>query len=127
MLVICIVKCEFPSSDTLPVASPGPPIALSTNLTYAATLNQNLRIAGGSPLGLVADIWTGAVGPQRAHAVQVAEAGKTLSGIKSSEHPWTAAEIAGRILAPGASNSDVPLPDPDLLEKFSEKPMRTVP
>jgi hypothetical protein len=96
-------------------------IASSASLTYAATLNQNLRIAGGSPLGLVADIWTGPVGPQRAREVQVAQAGKTLPGIKSSEPPETAAEIVGRMLAPGASNPDVPLPHPDLSEKFSEK------
>lgn len=96
-------------------------IALSANLTYAATLNQNLRIPGSSPLGLVADMRAGSVGSQRAGALQVAQAGRTLPGTKSSERPETAAEIVGRMLAPGASNPDVPLPHPDLSEKFSER------
>jgi hypothetical protein len=59
--------------------------ALSAKLSYAAILNQNVRIPGGSPLGLVADIGAGSVGPQRARAVRVAPAGRTLPGIKSSE------------------------------------------
>ena len=96
-------------------------VALSVYLTYAAILNQNLRMPGGSPLGLVADIGADSVEPKRAGAVQVAQAGKTLPGIKSSESQETAAEIVGRMLAPGASNPDVPLPHPDLSEKFSDR------
>lgn len=96
-------------------------IALSAHLTYPATLNQNLRIPGGSPLGLVADIGAGSVGPRSAGAVQVAQTGKSLPGIKSPEPPETAAEIVGRMLASGASNPDVPLPHPDLSEKLSDK------
>jgi len=96
-------------------------IALSVNLTYAATLNQNLHIPGGSPLGLVADIRAGSVGPQHPDAVQVAQAGKTLPEIKPAGPPPTAAEIVSKMLAPGASNPDVPLPHPDLSEKFSDR------
>lgn len=95
--------------------------ALSVNLTYAATLNQNLRIPGGLPLALVADTGTVMRGPQRTGAVQVAEASKPLPGIKPAGTPPTAAEIVGRMLAPGASNPDVPLPHPDLSETFSDK------
>ena len=96
-------------------------VALSANLTYAATLNQNLRIPAGSPLGLVADIGAVLRGPKRMGAIQVAEASKPLPGIKPAGPPPTAAEIVGKMLAPGASNPDVPLPHPDLSEKFSDK------
>lgn len=94
--------------------------ALSVNLTYAATLNQNLRNPGGSPLALVADIGAVLRGPQRTGAMQVVEATKPLPGIKPAGPPPTAAEIVGRMLAPGASNPDVPLPHPDLSETFSD-------
>lgn len=96
-------------------------VALSANLTYAVTLNQNLRISGGSSLGLVADIGADWRGPQRAGVVRVAQAGKTLPGIKPSEPTETGAEIVGRMLAPGASNPDVPLPHPDLSEKSFDR------
>jgi hypothetical protein len=51
--------------------------------------------------------------------VLTAEAKKPLPGIKPAEPPATAAEIVGKLLAPGASNPDVPLPHPDLSEKYS--------
>lgn len=96
-------------------------VALSANLTYAAILNQNLRMPRGLPLAVVADNGAGSEGRPRSGATQIAQAGKSLPGIKSSGPPETAAEIVGRMLAPGASNPDVPLPHPDLSEKFSDR------
>lgn len=95
-------------------------VALSANLTYAAILNQNLRIPGRAPLALVADVGAGSGAPQRPGAVRVAQAGK-LPGTEAPAPPETAAEIVGRMLAPGASNPDVPLPHPDLSEKFTDR------
>jgi len=57
--------------------------------------------------------------PAPPHPVVMAEARKPLAGIKAPEPPATAAEIVGRLLAPGASNPDVPLPHPDLAEQPS--------
>ena len=56
-----------------------------------------------------------------------AEAKKPLPGIKPAGPPATAAEIVGKLLAPGASNPDVPLPHPDLSEEFSDKSGRAAP
>ncbi len=52
----------------------------------------------------------------------VADVKKPLPGIKAPESPATAAEIVGKLLAPGVSNPDVPLPHPDLSERFSARP-----
>jgi hypothetical protein len=94
---------------------------LSADLAYASTLNQSLRIAREAPQWLVADTASAAATVRTVRAVQIAEAKKPFPGIKSPEASATAAEIVGRMLAPGASNPDVPLPHPDLSEKFSER------
>ncbi len=96
-------------------------VALAAGVVYAATLNQSLRIAPEAPLWLVADGAATAPATGRLRAAQVAEAGKRLPSVGSSETPATAAEIVGRMLAPGPSNPDVPLPHPDLSEKFSDR------
>lgn len=95
--------------------------ALSVSFTYAATLNQNLRSGFEGPPSLVA--MPDAVLPPvlRSRPLLTAEAKKPLPGIKPAETPATAAEIVGKLLAPGASNPDVPLPHPDLSEKYSDK------
>lgn len=94
---------------------------LAAGVAYAATLNQSLRIAPEAPLWLVADTVGAAATAGRLRTVQVAEAGRRLPAVGSSETPATAAEIVGRMLAPGPSNPDVPLPHPDLSEKFSDR------
>jgi hypothetical protein len=95
--------------------------ALSASLTYAATLNQNLQTRPEAPPSLVAPFGTVSPPPARSRPVLTAEAKKPLPGIKSAEPPATAAEIVGKLLAPGASNPDVPLPHPDLSEKYSSR------
>lgn len=94
---------------------------LSANLTCAATLNQNLRISLQPPQWLVADTAKVAATAGTLRGVQIAEVRKPLPGIKSSEPPATAAEIVGKMLAPGASNPNVPLPHSDLSEEFSAR------
>jgi len=59
--------------------------------------------------------------PAQAQPVLIAEAKKPLPAVKGSEPPATAAEIVGKLLAPGASNPYVPLPHPDLSEQFSAR------
>ena len=95
--------------------------ALLANLTYAETLNQNLRIVLEAPQPLVAGNWSGTTATERSRPVQIAQAKKPLPGIKPPDPPATAAEIVGKMLAPGASNPDVPLPHPDLAEKFADR------
>lgn len=95
--------------------------ALLANLTYAETLNQNLRIALEAPPLLVSDPPGAAAAAGRTRPVQIAQTKKPLPGIKPAEAQPTAAEIVGKMLAPGASNPDVPLPHPDLAEKFADK------
>lgn len=95
--------------------------ALSASLTCAATLNQNLQIDPDRPQLLVAPSGAVSTPTARSHGVLMAEAKKPLPGIKPAEQPATAAEIVGKMLAPGASNPDVPLPHPDLSEKFSDR------
>lgn len=96
-------------------------VALSAGFTYAATLNQNLRSAPEGPPLLVVDVRGGIPATGRPVPVRIAQAKKPLPGIKPAEPPATAAEIVGKMLAPGASNPDVPLPHPDLAEKFSNR------
>ena len=90
---------------------------LSTNFTCAATLNENLRIAESPPLGIVASGSADSAGRHRSVEGQFDQAGRPQAGRKSPEPPKTAAEIVGSMLAPGASNPDVPLPHPDLSER----------
>jgi hypothetical protein len=94
---------------------------LLANLTYAETLNQNLQIAPQAPQPLVVGKDGGMTPAERPRPVQIAQAKKPLPGIKPAEPPATAAEIVGKMLAPGASNPDVPLPHPDLAEKFADR------
>jgi hypothetical protein len=96
-------------------------VVLSGSFTYAATLNQNLRFPGASPLGVVADIGTGQAGSRAPDAVRIAQAGKTLPAVESAVPAEAAAQLVGRMLAPGPSNPDVPLPHPDLAEKSSDR------
>lgn len=96
-------------------------VALLANLTYAETLTQNLRIALEAPQSLVVGNGGGTTATQRSRPVQIAQAKKSQPGIKPGEQPATAAEIVGKMLAPGASNPDVPLPHPDLAEKFADR------
>lgn len=96
-------------------------VALLANLTYAETLNQNLRIALEAPQSLVVGERGGTSATERSRPVQIAQAKKPVPGIKPGEQPATAAEIVGKMLAPGASNPDVPLPHPDLAEKFADR------
>lgn len=95
--------------------------ALSASLTYAATLNQYLQTRPETPPSLVAPSDTVSSPAARPRPVLTAEAKKPLPGIKPAEPPATAAEIVGKLLAPGASNPDVPLPHPDLSEKYSDR------
>jgi hypothetical protein len=95
--------------------------ALLANLTYAETLNQNLRIALEAPQSLVVGDGGRTTATERSRPVRIAQAKKPLPGVKSAEPPATAAEIVGKMLAPGASNPDVPLPHPDLAEKFADR------
>lgn len=95
--------------------------ALAGNLTYAATLNQNLQVAREAPQGLVGDFHAGGTEAERFRPVRIAEARKPLPGLKAAGAPATAAEIVAKMLAPGASNPDVPLPHPDLSERFSDR------
>ena len=69
-------------------------VALPSGFTWAATLNQNLQIRLDGPQPIV-----------------VAD--------RATASPDNAAEIVGRMLAPGASNPDLPLPHPGLSEEFS--------
>ena len=94
---------------------------LSTSLTCAATLNQNLRTGAERPQILVSPADRTSTPPAQPHPVLIAEAKKPLPGVQASEPPATAAEIVGKLLAPGASNPDVPLPHPDLSEQFSAR------
>ena len=95
--------------------------ALSASLTYAATLNQNLQIRPEASPSVVAPSGAVSQPAARSRPVLAAEAKKFLPGIKPVEQPANAAEIVGKLLAPGASNPDVPLPHPDLSEKYSDK------
>lgn len=92
---------------------------LPASLTCAATLKLNLRTGAERPQILVSPADRTSTPPSQAHPVLIAEAKKPLPGVKTSEPPATAAEIVGKLLAPGASNPDVPLPHPDLSEQFS--------
>ena len=94
---------------------------LPASLTCAATLNQNLRTGSERPQILVSPADRTSTPPVQPHPVPIAEAKKPLPGVKTSESPATAAEIVGKMLAPGASNPDVPLPHPDLSEQFSAR------
>ena len=96
-------------------------VALLANLTYAETLNQNHWIAVQAPQSVVVGNGGGTTATERPRPVQFAQAKKPLPGIKPAEQPATAAEIVGRLLAPGASDPDVPLPHPDLAEKFADR------
>lgn len=87
---------------------------LSAGFTCAATLNQNLRTDAQRPQFLVSLADRTSPTAPWSRPVLIAEARKPLPGIKASEPPATAAEIVGKMLAPGASNPDVPLPHPDL-------------
>lgn len=95
--------------------------ALSASLTCAATLNQNLQTRPETPPSLVAPFGTVSPPAARPRPVLTAEAKKPLPSVKLAEPPATAAEIVGKLLAPGASNPDVPLPHPDLSEKYSDR------
>ena len=95
--------------------------ALSAHLTYAETLNQNLRIELEAPQLLVADPRGGSTAEGPSRPVHMAQAKTSLPGITPGEPQPTAAEIVGKMLAPGASNPDVPLPHPDLSEKFADR------
>ena len=94
---------------------------LSAGFTCAATLNQNLRTDVQRPQFLVSPADRISAPATRSRAVLLAEGKKPLPGIKPAEPPATAAEIVGKLLAPGASNPDVPLPHPDLSEEFSTR------
>ena len=94
---------------------------LPASLTCAATLNQNLRTGSERPQILVSPADRTSAPPVQPHPVLIAEAKKPLPGVKTAEPPATAAEIVGKLLAPGASNPDVPLPHPDLSEQFSAR------
>jgi hypothetical protein len=94
---------------------------LTAGLTYAATLNQSLHKPEGSPLGMVVDIAADPVRPQRSAGLQVAQAATRIPANEAFRQAETAAEIVGRMLAPGASNPDVPLPHPDLSERSSDR------
>lgn len=91
------------------------------SFTCAATLNQNLQTTAERPQFLVSPANRTPAPPQQAQPVLIAEAKKPLPAVKASEPPATAAEIVGKLLAPGASNPDVPLPHPDLSEQFSAR------
>jgi hypothetical protein len=95
---------------------------LAGGFACAATLNQNLRTGAERPQFLVSPADRISAPATRSRAVLIAEGKKPLPGIKQPEPPATAAEIVGRLLAPGASNPDVPLPHPDLSEEFSTRP-----
>jgi len=94
---------------------------LTAGLTYAATLNQSLHMPEGSPLGMVVDVAGDAARPQRSAGLRIAQSGTRMPAADSSGLAETAAEIVGRMLAPGASNPDVPLPHPDLAERSSDR------
>lgn len=91
----------------------------SASLTCAATLNQNLWTTAERPQFLVSPADRTSAPPAQPGGVLIAEAKKPLPGVKAPEPPATAAEIVGKLLAPGASNPDVPLPHPDLSGQFS--------
>lgn len=102
-------------------------VTLLTGYTYAATFTLNLEArlkdveaADKGPLSLVAD--TGSVtAPGVPARPSVARPGKPGIApgftVVAPEHAETGAEIAGRLLAPQASDPDVPLPHPDLATK----------
>ena len=77
--------------------------ALSASLTYAATLNQNLQTRPEMPPSLVAAPAATSRPLAPSQAVLVAEAKKPLPGIKPAEPQATAAEIVGKLLAPGST------------------------
>lgn len=94
---------------------------LSGGLTCAATLHQNRRTGAETPQFLVSPSGHVPAPATRPRAILIAEGKKPLTGIKAPEPTGTAAEIVGKLLAPGASNPDVPLPHPDLSEQFSAR------
>ena len=100
----------------------GAVVVLAAGLSCAATLNQNLQRGPERPQFLVSPSARDLASPARPRPALTAEAKRPLPGVKSSHQPATAAEIVGRLLAPGASNPDVPLPHPDLSEEFSVRP-----
>lgn len=94
--------------------------ALSASLTYASTLNHDLRIVPDRPQLVVSarapDLRAGG----RPRPVQTAEVQKPAPNLGAAE-TLTPAELAGRSLNPGASDPDVPLPHPGLSEEFSNR------
>lgn len=99
-------------------------MALPAGFTHAAPLNQNLGIgqeaagfsAKAAPLLVVAPL---VIPPSVGRPDLMAQAQKKgpPPAIASPEPAATGAEIVGKLLAPRASDPDVPLPLPDLGEK----------
>lgn len=101
----------------------GAAVTLLAGYTYAATFTLNLEArlkdveaAGKGPLSLVADTGS-ATAPAAPARPTVARPKKAGNAVVAPEHAETGAEIAGRLLAPQASDPDVPLPHPDLATK----------
>lgn len=108
----------------------GAAVTLLAGYTYAATFTLNLEArlkdveaAGKGPLSLVADTDSAAV-PGVPSRPAVARPKKAGNAVVAPEHAETGAEIVGRLLAPQASDPDVPLPHPDLATKSeAERPL----
>jgi hypothetical protein len=98
--------------------------ALSADFTYAAVLNQNLGIrperaeprAEATPLMVPAPVAVLAPGGGPAAVIPV-QAKPASRPVGISEPVPSAAEIVGKLLAPKASDPNVPLPHPDLQAK----------
>lgn len=99
-------------------------VALSAGFACAATLNQNLGIwreeaetpAERAPL-MVVDRVTASPPVVRPRPVVPVQVKVAPSPIGTTAPAPTAAEIVGKLLAPRASDPDVPLPHPDLSGK----------
>ena len=95
-------------------------IVLPVGISSAETFNRTLGNGPEAP-AIVPGTASSAPPARRSPPVQISRGKAAPAPAAISEPTPNAAEVVGRLLAPGASNPDVPLPHPDLAEK-SEAP-----
>ena len=95
-------------------------IALPAGFSCAETITRSSTNGQEAP-AIVPGSTVPAAPARRSQPVQIAQGKAARAPVGISEPTPNAAEIVGKLLAPRASNPDVPLPHPDLAEK-SEAP-----
>lgn len=95
-------------------------VVLPAGFTCAEPFTRNLGNGPEAP-AIVPGSASSVAPARRSQPVQIAQGKAAQTPVGISEPAPNAAEIVGKLLAPRASNPDVPLPHPDLAEK-SEAP-----